>query len=145
MADIILTRLEDNGKQTTGRLIVPDTDFACRSLELSWRDNEQNVSAIPPKPQEVKTYEWERLEKSPSFSHPHIWIKDIPNRSYVKIHRGNYASGEDRQILGCILVGDGLTDINGDGQRDTTNSTQTLKKLLSKVGQSGTIKIISIV
>lgn len=141
MGDIIITRLKDNGKQTTGRLIVPNTDFACKTLELSWKSNENNISCIPPEPQGVATYEWERLEQSPSFPYPHLWIKDVPNRSYIKIHRGNY----NRQILGCILVGDGLTDIDGDGNRDTTNSTQTLKKLLSKVGDSGTIKIISVV
>ena len=50
---------------------------------------------------------------------------DVPNRSYILIHSGNY----NKHTLGCILVGATLSDINGDGYRDTTNSKETLNKL----------------
>lgn len=132
MADIILNRTRQyKDKQVIGSLTT-DT-FSCVSLELPWKDNKHNVSCIP-----KGTYQWERLESSPSFDYPHLWIKDVPNRSYIKIHAGNYVDN----TLGCVLVGDDLVDINNDGLVDVTNSRDTLKELLTNIEQSGTIEII---
>lgn len=147
MSNLIqLTRTaQHDDKQTIGTLVIPNTSFWCYCLELPWKSNQQNVSCIPPAPQEVKEYEWEKVESSPAFDYEHLWIKGVPNRSWIKIHRGNYASGKNREILGCLLVGEELTDIDSDGYVDVTNSKKTLSRLLDHLDDSGTIKIISIV
>lgn len=90
-------------------------------LELPWKDNQNRVSCIP-----AGRYSVERLEESNSFKYPHFWIKNVPNRSYIKIHRGNYTS----QILGCQLPGMAVKDINEDSIPDVVNSTQALKEMI---------------
>ena len=55
----------------------------------------------------------------------HFHVLDVPNRSYILIHHGNY----HKHTLGCILVGKTLTDINGDGYRDVTSSVATMNAL----------------
>lgn len=118
-------------EQTLGTLKVIDGGevvFECKTLELGWKDNKKGESCIPPSPRDnTKTYDAIVLENSPSFNYEHIWIKDVPNRTYIKIHKGNYYD----QILGCILVGEKYYDIDSDGLKDVTNSSNTLDKLMS--------------
>jgi|SRR5690625_422 len=119
---------EQEGKQTLGDMVLYDEGlvlFECKTLELPWRGNRQNVSCIPPESGEA-TYPFIILDRSPSFNYKHLWIKDVPNRSHIKVHRGNY----HRSIEGCILVGDSFTDIDGDGLLDVTNSKRTLDDLI---------------
>lgn len=94
--------------------------FRCFTLELPWHNNHSNVSCIP-----VGLYECEKA-KSPSKGNC-ISIKNVVDRSNILIHVGNYTS----DILGCVLVGDSLRDINGDGIPDVTNSKITFDKLMS--------------
>lgn len=101
----------------TGRLL-----FAFKTLELAWRDNERRVSCIP-----EGTYRAIR-HTSPKFG-PCLWIQNVPNRSEILIHPGNFHS----QILGCILPGENHIDINADGYKDVTSSRKTMKKLLNLV------------
>jgi hypothetical protein len=42
---------------------------------------------------------------------------------------------------GCILVGDGMRDMNGDTIPDVTNSLVTLQKLMANISSTGTLKI----
>lgn len=93
------------------------------TLELPWLDNQQNISCIPAKKYRAA------YRKSPSNGDV-IELKNVEGRSYIQIHSGNYTS----QILGCILVGDSIRDINGDSIPDVTNSKNTLKKLLAWAG-----------
>jgi len=57
-------------------------------------------------------------------------VHDVPGRTAILIHKGNYATGKKVDTQGCILVGDGFEDINNDGNLDVINSTVTLSKLL---------------
>jgi|AntRauTorcE11897_2_1112592.scaffolds.fasta_scaffold00505_27 hypothetical protein len=118
-------------KQILGTLRLIDggeTIFECKTLELGWKDNKKGESCIPPSPREqFKKYEATVLERSPSFNYKHFWIKDVQNRTVIKIHKGNFYD----QILGCILVGDSFYDIDSDGLKDVTNSDKTLNKLMS--------------
>ena len=46
----ILTRLDDDGKQTLGHLMLfkgLEKVFECKTLELPWKANETNVSCVP--------------------------------------------------------------------------------------------------
>ncbi len=104
--------------------------FRCCTLELPDKDNAQNISCIP-----AGRYAWKKIV-SPSHGDC-IEIQDVLNRTHVQIHAGNYTY----QILGCILVGDSLKDINRDGTLDVTNSVNTLQALLVLLPEKGELLI----
>ena len=118
---------QDHKEQTEGVATIYQNCNECESekkvfsfytLELGWNDNEKRISCIP-----KGTYNVEK-RSSPKYKN-HFHILDVPNRSMILIHNGNY----NTHTKGCILVGRTLTDINGDGLRDVTSSIQTLNKL----------------
>lgn len=113
---------------TLGRLRCGD--FRCFTLELPWMDNQRNVSCIP-----AGTY-WAKLFESPRFGTV-VLLEDVPGRSMIEIHAGNYT----RDIEGCILVGDSITYLDGDDIPDVTNSKLTLLKLLAKLPERFQIQI----
>lgn len=93
--------------------------FRCYTLELPDKCNKQNESCIP-----SGTYECSK-HHSPSQGLC-VAVNGVVGRSHILIHKGNYTS----DIMGCILVGDSIRDINRDKIPDVTNSTNTLKDLL---------------
>jgi hypothetical protein len=100
--------------------------FRCFSLELPWRDNKPRVSCIPTGRYRIV------LEFSPAFG-MHLWeLKDVPNRSEVKIHVANYT----RQLRGCIAPGMDLRDIDADGITDTRNSRAALDGIEEAMGNA---------
>ena len=119
-----LQRIIDNGKQTLGKLVVCDNmlnpQYECWTLELPWRWNERNISCIPAGIYPASKFVSQKLGEC-------IAIHNVPNRTAIRIHSGNF----NTQIEGCILVGNDVKDINGDGQLDVLNSKATLKELLS--------------
>jgi hypothetical protein len=104
-------------------MVVFDEDkvrMQCNTLELPDLGNQQNVSCIPEGKYDVaKIYS---PKKGMSFL-----LYDVPGRSSIMIHKGNYNS--DTQ--GCILPGYGFEDINDDGNLDVIGSTATMNKLLN--------------
>lgn len=113
-------------KQTEGNLTVYDDNdkpiFVCKTLELPWKDNQKMISCIPADDYIVSKRAAHALRK-----YEHFILHNVPNRTYILIHAGNY----NWHTLGCILVGDGHKDINKDGLLDVTNSKATLKILVS--------------
>ena len=95
--------------------------FYCVTLELPNRGNAKGISCIP-----EGIYTVSRLESSNAFKYAHYHVQGVPNREGIKIHVGNYT----RQIEGCILPGDTITDIDGDGTLDVTDSRATLTRML---------------
>ena len=128
--------------QVTGTLEVlrgGDVVFKCFTLELPWKNNERQVSCIMPAPGAERTYKARKTKKSPSFNYEHLDILDTPGRSYVKLHSANFAQ---KELKGCISVGDKLTDMNGDGELDATSSRKTLEKLLTFIPSECDLRII---
>ena len=118
---VVIDRLTEGEKQTEGLLTVYSNEekiFYCYTLELPWLDNQKRISCIP-----KGVYNVEK-RYSTKYKH-HFHVLDVPNRSYILIHQGNY----NWHTKGCILVGKTLTDINADGLRDTTSSVATMNKL----------------
>lgn len=120
---VCIERKEYTDKQVTGFLFVYDNNgellLKLDTLELAWRDNQRRISCIP-------EGEYEVIEHvSPKFGNC-FWIQDVPNRSEILIHRGNYHT----DILGCVLVGLDSRDINGDGYKDVVSSRKAMGKLL---------------
>lgn len=95
-------------------------DFRCFTLELPYDNNQRGISAIPKGLYPCSKY------TSSKFG-PCIAVDGVNGRDHIRIHKGNYTY----QIQGCILPGESLKDMDGDGIPDVTNSTKTLDKLLS--------------
>lgn len=127
-----LTRLDQDDKQTLGVFTLFDgTDvvFQCKTLELPWLDNAQNISCIP-----AGDYVCKRRH-SVRYGH-HFKVEsrhggEVRGRENILIHYGNF----HRDILGCILLGRDHIDINADGYRDVTSSRATMRQLNLEVDQ----------
>ena len=113
-----------------GRLTIGG--FQCFTLELADKDNQKNISCIPEGTYKYKFYD------SPKHGTV-LHIQDVPNRTMIEIHAGNYTS----QIEGCILVGDSVKFLNNDNIPDITNSKRTLRKILALASNYSEIQITS--
>jgi hypothetical protein len=115
---------------TIGRL--SSKDFHCFTLELPWLDNKTNISCVPP-----DTYKYKK-RFSPSKKMVVIELIGVKGRTFIQLHIGNFTS----QILGCCLVGMGITYLNSDTIPDLADSETALNKLLESCPDTGTIEII---
>lgn len=116
MGKLVLTRLSQNSVQTLGVLDVVINNKVIKtfkSLELADKGNKRNVSCINP-----GTYPL-------SMSSNKIRVLNVPERSGILIHSGNYYT----QIKGCILVGEQFVDINKDGYSDVSMSRDSISSL----------------
>lgn len=131
----VITREKHSDKQTLGTLVLLDDEgnklFTCKTLELPWNDNKKNESCIPLGNYKVSPRQSAKYNK-------HYHIQDVPGRSLVLIHIGNFYT----QTKGCILVGRGIADINGDSYKDVTNSKETMQKLLKLTPNGFDLEII---
>lgn len=120
---LLLERYPSSEVQTLGEFYVLDENqasiYEASSLELPWKNNKQRVSCIP-----VGTYKVIK-HTSPKFGKC-FWIQDVPGRSEILIHKGNFYS----DILGCILPGKDFVDINNDNYLDVVSSGDTMDDLL---------------
>ena len=120
----VLSR-EYNNLQTLGRLVLFEGSkiiLQLYTLELPDLGNQQNISCIP-----EGEYEAHRIY-SPKFGKC-FHIQDVPGRSEILIHKGNY----NKDTHGCILVGMGHADINEDGVMDVIESTRAMEKLQNAI------------
>lgn len=132
---VLITRINDNGVQTIGKLTVYngfDVVFECDTLELPYKDNMRSKSCIPTGKYKVIT------SFSNKYQKPMYEILDVKDRAGIRIHSGNY----NTDINGCILVGRNFKDINNDGQLDILQSFDTLTKLIKKAGIEFELEII---
>ncbi len=114
---MIIRRLSDDGFQTLGIATMPNGKVY-HTLELSWKNNQKQISCIPKGNYKLKK------RYSAKYGH-HLHVQNVPNRDFILLHSGNYHT----DILGCLIFGKGLKDINGDGRLDVTSSRQALKEI----------------
>jgi hypothetical protein len=110
-------------KQTLGTLLIFDKEkkiFECKTLELSWNNNRQNISCIPTGIYYVGKH------ISPKFG-VCFEICDVPKRTDILFHPGNF----NMDTYGCILPGESFKDINMDGLKDVVNSKKAMEKMLN--------------
>jgi len=130
MERILIKREPSDDKQTLG-LMYQDGKVIAHTLELAWLENKSRISSIP-----LGTY---KVVKRTSAKYgEHFHVLDVPNRSYILIHNGNYHT----QILGCILVGNSHTDINQDGFKDVTSSVNKMKELVKLLPAEFELEIV---
>ena len=106
-----------------------DKLFECRTIELPaivipLKPNARNVTCIPEGEYKVEKY------YSPTKGECFL-VKDVPGRSMIEIHKGNFASGKKVDTEGCILPGMLLADINDDGNMDVAQSDKAMRQLLN--------------
>ena len=119
---LLLNRFLMSGVQTLGVLTaINDLHqgvYKCNTLELPWKQNARQVSCIPAGMYDVVK------RQSPKYGQ-HFQLLNVPGRDMILIHSGNFT----RDTHGCILVGQGFTDIDNDGLRDLQFSKKTLAEL----------------
>lgn len=104
--------------------------FSCCVLELPWKDNQRKISCIP-EGEFVVHRRWTKRFKW------HYHIEEVPDRTYILQHPGNYTS----DIEGCQLPGEKFANLNGDKIPDILNTRATLDKMLVKLGNEYTLFI----
>lgn len=92
--NIILQRLVGGDGGVFG-VIIKDGRPMFTTLEPPWKNNQQDVSCIPP-----GTYKCKK-SFSNKFQRALFELVDVPDREVVKIHVGNSI----RDTEGCILLG----------------------------------------
>lgn len=90
-----LTRSEERDGGTFGRLTGPGLPVELHTVERPWLDNRRRVSCIPP-----GTYEL-RPRWYIGGQYEAVEVADVPDRSHILIHRGNWP----RDVEGCICPG----------------------------------------
>jgi hypothetical protein len=137
MKRAVLTRLQDDGKQTLGELSIYDgllKVFSCKTLEPAWKNNQRNISCIPAGRYGVA------LRSSAKYKQ-HFHVKNVPERSYILIHKGNFR----RNTEGCVLVGRDFQRIDSDNLLDVTSSNATMQSLLSLLKNDFCLDVIGVI
>ena len=104
-------------KSTLGELSLNGVRI-CDTLENPWLDNIRNISCIPEGEYNVRL---RYPRESGTRDYLHLLIEDVPNRSYVLVHIGNFV----HQTQGCVLVGLSST-------QDVVNNSKLAMDLLMK-------------
>lgn len=115
-------------QQTLGTLSFNNKSFD--TLELPWKDNARRISCIPPGTYKV-------IKRNSKKYGNHFWVQGVEGRDMILIHAGNFYT----QTQGCILVGTGLRDLNGDGLKDVMSSNITMQALYAVLPDSFTLTI----
>ena len=90
---IVLIRRDTNEDGTDGSLTLP-SGKVIQTLELPWRNNQDDKSCIP-----YGSYDCKRVN-SPKFGKV-FEVMSVPQRENVLIHKGNFLDNTH----GCILLG----------------------------------------
>lgn len=127
MRRVILKRDPSELSGTFG--VITAGMFSAYSLELPWKENRAMVSCIP-----FGEYDCSIIE-SPKFGKVYT-VKDVPGRTHVLIHKGNFAGDTERglksDVEGCILIGNAIGEIGG--QRALLASRDAFTRFMEEMG-----------
>lgn len=126
MNEITINRIYgENG--TYGTLIAKRDNkivLVSNTIELPWKDNQHNISCIPEGKYKTKPY----VSKHLGLVYE---VLNVPDRSAILIHKGNFVAGKKIDLRGCIAPVSYIKDINGDTYLDGAHSGEILKILFS--------------
>ncbi|WP_422351529.1 DUF5675 family protein [Flagellimonas sp.] len=108
-----IKRTSYNTNSVTGELFIKNM-FICHTLELPWQQNRSYISSIPSGIYDA----FLRYDKNDKWR---LQLKNVPNRTGIQIHIGNYPS----QIQGCVLVGEKVYN----AKNSLANSAQAYNKI----------------
>lgn len=117
-----IERVSENDKQTLSKFEIIDSleNVLMRGdiLEPPDRDNQIGISRI-------NEGEYDCVKRFSEKYGDHFHLLNVPGRTWILIHVGNY----NTDTRGCLLPGEGLMDIDGDGLKDVTSSGDTMRML----------------
>lgn len=100
MKTVYLFRINSSNQGTQGIWVTDG--FQARTIELPWRDNQQNISCIPAN---VYICHYRRSRK---FGDVYM-LTDVQSRTWILTHSGNLAGdvlkGYKTHSHGCVLMG----------------------------------------
>lgn len=117
--------------ETLGSMYV-NGEFACKTMELPWKNNERSISCIP-----EGSYKVIKQPPKEDRPYPYFRLPNVAGRSGILIHRISYVSG----LKGCIGVGMEFNDLNKDGVPDIIRSGEALTMLINKLPDEFTLVI----
>ena len=117
--NLLLIRDTWTEKSTMGQLFL-NGELFCDTLENPWKNNTRNISCIPKGKYSV---DLRPARQSATRDYLHLILKDVPNRDYILVHRGNSA----QDTRGCILVG------RGTEQDIVYNSRMSMDLLMKEI------------
>lgn len=134
MKKAYIKRLNSTEFVTTGIFFYEFEDrvWTLGSLELPWKNNKKSVSCIPTGIYTVQT------TYSPKYKKPMWLVKNVPNRSGIRIHSANYTS----DLEGCIALGGTSLDMNKDGIMDVGNSRVAIELAHTHLGDLFELEIM---
>ena len=91
---VVLTRNVDDGTETLGTLQVGAL-FRCNTIELPWRMNQKNISAIP---KGIYNCQWKFMARELAY---HYQIMNVKDRTGIFIHSGSSFF----DTSGCVILG----------------------------------------
>jgi hypothetical protein len=139
--DIIILR-KPHALQTLGNAVLYIEDSEMRrfkTLELPWLGNQKDKSCIPPGKYRAA------VRTSPKYGR-HLHILDVPGRSLILMHYGNYAGSLNPKTgnpdtRGCILPGTAFVDMDGDGVWDIAASRATMQSIMDLINDDDKIQL----
>lgn len=96
-ANLLIIRDTFTENSVLGKLYC-NGEFIAHTLELAWKDNQKSISCIPKGEYKCRV---RYRNESGNYDYVHLLVQDVPDRSYILFHRGNYPS----DTKGCILTG----------------------------------------
>lgn len=136
MKKIYVNRIFQNRNKTLSQCVVADGHkfvLNFKAIELPWRDNQRFISCIPP-----GDYPAKAIKRASRPNEYGIWLPDVPSRSGIMIHVGNFV----RQLNGCIAPGTKFIDIDRDGIIDVTNSRYVMEQLQRHIPLGASTRVI---
>ena len=124
--NLLLIRDTFTDESTIGELFINGERF-CDTLELPYRDNQRSISCIPSGNYKVRM---RYPRESATRDYLHLLVKDVPNRKFILIHRGNKPS----HSKGCILVG--MTSQHNFVGNSTLAMDLLLKEIINLGGEN---------
>jgi len=103
-----------------GLIYLEGKNYPLYTLEPPFLDNKKNESCIPTGTYGLVPYDSSRLGKC-------FLVKDVPNRTDILIHVGNFID----ETTGCILVGTGVWKWRERNGSQLLNSRDAMNFLLS--------------
>ena len=123
---VIQRNLSCNSGEAGGALYVAGQEVA-RTLELPWRDNQAQVSRVPAGSYQAKI-------RADGALRWRVELRDVPNRTHVQLHVGNYP----RQTEGCVLVGEDVSSSNGTcSLKNSAKAMEALKEAMDQASDDG--------